>query len=155
MKHYQMWLTWLLLGAIGVLLLTSVAYASCTVSTTSINFGSYDFLSSAADTGTGYITLSCSPQANVTIAIGASLNSGGFYPRMMQHDVSDDTLDYNIYTSAAMMQVWGDGTHGTVTVYSGNVKKSNSPILVYGKIVPLQNVPAGSYSEPLIVTITY
>ena len=155
MRQNQKWIICLVMGTFSALLLTSGVYAACTVSTTSINFGSYDFLSSAADTGTGHITLSCSPQANVTIAIGVSLNSGGFYPRMMQHDVSGDTLDYNLYTSAAMMQVWGDGTHGTATVDFRNVKKSNSPIIVYGKIVPLQNVPAGSYSEPLIVTITY
>ena len=155
MRQHRKWLICSIMGVFGVLLVTSVVYAACTVSTTSINFGSYDFLSSAAETGTGSITLSCSPQANVQIAIGASFNSGGFYPRMMQHDVSNDTLDYNIYTSAAMMQVWGDGTHGTATVDSRNVRKSNSPIIVYGKIVPLQNVPAGNYSEPLIVTITY
>jgi spore coat protein U-like protein len=74
----------------------------------------------------------------------------------MDHVVFGDSLDYNIYTSPAMVQVWGDGTHGTVTAYFSGVRSSNTPpIIVYGKIFPLQNVSAGSYNEQLVVTITY
>lgn len=137
-------------------LLTSDADAACSVRTTSIIFGNYDFLSSAAGTGTGTISLSCAPGANATVSIGASSNSGAFYPRSMRHAGLGDTLDYNLYTSAAMIQVWGDGTNGTVTAYYPNVRINNTPpIPVYGKIDPLQNVPAGNYSEQLVVTITY
>ncbi len=138
-----------------VLLLTSPSYAGCTVSSTSVNFGNYDFLSPAADTGTGSITISCSPKANVKIAIGASSNSGTFFPRRMENSVFTDTLDYNLYTSAATIQVWGDGTDGTTTANFFNVGRNNTPIIVYGKIAPLQNVSAGYYSEQLVVTITY
>ncbi len=154
MGQYQMWLTWLL-GVFGVLLLSNAVNASCTVSTTSMNFGNYDVFASTATTGTGFITLSCAPGANVTIGIGASTNSGGFYPRMLQNDSLADTLNYNLYTSATMIQVWGDGANGTITVNFTNVKKNNSPITIYGKIDPLQNVSIGSYSDQLVVTISY
>jgi spore coat protein U-like protein len=156
MKQNLIWLHCLLTGVFLILALTSTVYAGCRVSTTSIDFGNYDVFSTAADTGTGSITLSCTPQANVRIAIEASLNSGGFSPRKMDHAVFTDTLNYNLYTSAPMIQVWGDGTHGTATVYFSNVKNNNTPpVTIYGKIDPLQNVSAGSYSEQLIVTITY
>jgi spore coat protein U-like protein len=156
MKQYRLWLHYLLVGGLWVLLLTSRVDAACTVSTTSINFSNYDFLSPAPDTGTGSVTLSCTPRATVKIAIGASVNSGAFYPRRMKHTVSAETLDYNIYTSAAMIQVWGDGTNGTATADFFDVRRNNiPPITIYGKIDPLQNVPAGSYREQLVVTITY
>ena len=133
----------------------SYAYAGCSVSTTSINFGTYDVFSSAASTGTGSITLSCTPKADISIAIVASSNSGSYNPRMMQHFSLTDTLNYNLYTSAAMIKVWGDGTQGTATVAAVNVKNNATPIIIYGKIFPLQNVSAGSYSEQLVVTVTF
>jgi spore coat protein U-like protein len=156
MNQYRLWFHYLLVGGLWVLLVTSRADAHCTVSTTPINFSNYDFLSPAPATGTGSVTLSCAPPATVKIAIGASLISGAFYPRRMMHTASAETLDYNLYTSAAMIQVWGDGTNGTATADFYDVKHNNTPpITIFGKIVPLQNVPAGSYSEQLVVTITY
>lgn len=146
----------MIMGVLWVLLLTSNVYARCSVSSTSVIFANYDVFSSTAATGTGSITLSCSPAANVEIAVGASFNSGAFSPRRMKHAVYSDTLDYNLYTSPTMIQIWGDGTNGTATAAYNNVKKSNiPPVSIYGKIVPLQNIPAGSYSDQLTITITY
>ena len=133
----------------------SYVYAGCSVSITSINFGTYDVFSSTSSTGTGSITLSCTPKSDISIAIAASSNSVSYNPRMMQHFSLTDTLSYNLYTSAAMIKVWGDGTQGTATVEATNVKKNVTPIIIYGKIFPLQNVSAGSYSEQLVVTITF
>ncbi|MHB8120785.1 MAG: Csu type fimbrial protein [Desulfuromonadaceae bacterium] len=156
-KHDRMWLYCLIMGLLfWVVLLTSNVYAGCTVSSTSIIFANYDVLSSIGATGTGSITVSCGPPAHVVIAVGASSNSGAYSPRSMKHALYSDTLDYNLYTSPGMIQVWGDGTNGTATVACNNVKKNNTPpIRIYGKITPLQNVPAGSYSDQLVVTVTY
>jgi spore coat protein U-like protein len=74
---------------------------------------------------------------------------------MMQHISLSDTLNYNLYTSAAMVKVWGDGTQGSSTVSVSGVKNNTPSVIIYGKIFPLQNVSAGSYSEPLVVTITF
>jgi spore coat protein U-like protein len=156
MKQQRIWLQILIAGVFWPLLYSSTVYAACSVSSTSINFGNYDFLSSAPNTGIGSITLSCAPSADVTIAIGASSNSGAFSPRQMKDNVFGDTLEYGLYTGTTMIQVWGDGTNGTATVNVSNVKKNNiSPIIIYGRIDPQQNVSAGSYSELLTVTITY
>jgi spore coat protein U-like protein len=134
---------------------STVHAGKCNVSTTSINFGSYDVFSSAANTSTGSITLSCSSETDVKIAIGASSQSGSFSPRSMHHAVLADTLDYNIYIGATRTQVWGDGTHGTTTVNLKKVKNNTPPVIVYGKIEPLQNVSTGNYSDQVIVTIIY
>ena len=137
-------------------LFISEVSACCSVSSTSITFGNYDVFSSAPTTGTGSVTLSCTSKTDVSIAIEASSNSGSFNPRMMQHFSLADTMNYNIYTSAAMIKVWGDGTQGTATVDAPNVKRNNTTLVtIYGKIFPQQNVSAGSYSEQLLVTINY
>jgi spore coat protein U-like protein len=73
----------------------------------------------------------------------------------MQHTSLSDTLEYNIYTSATRTQVWGDGTHGTTTVNLKNVRKNTPPVIVYGKIEPLQNVSTGNYSDQVVVTVMY
>lgn len=156
MKQNQMWLNCLCMGVFWFCLSTATVQAGCRVSTTSINFGNYDVFSAVPTTGTGSITLSCTPKADVSIAIGASSNSGSFHPRMMKLAGFGDTLEYNLYTSPARIQVWGNGTNGTATTDLLNVRNTNTPpIIIYGKIVPLQNVSPGSYSEQLVVTITY
>jgi spore coat protein U-like protein len=156
MKTNRMWLYLLLIGVSGLFPLTSRVHAgNCSVSTTSIDFGNYDVFSSAPTTGTGSITISCNSGTDVRIAIGASSNSGGFFPRTMDHSLLSDTLDYNIYKDLDMHQVWGDGTHGTATAYFTKVKKNLPPITVYGKIEPLQNVSTGDYGEHLFVTIMF
>lgn len=145
-----------MLAILAALLAPPKVFADCTVSTTALTFTPYDFLNTAATAGTGSITLSCTPPAPlVTVAIGASTNSGGFSPRRMKHSTFIDTLDYNVYTDVATPQVWGDNTSGTAIRSFTNIKNNNPPIIVYGRISPLQNVPAGNYSEQLTVTVTY
>jgi spore coat protein U-like protein len=128
---------------------------SCSVSTTPINFGSYDIFSSAANTSTGTISLSCSSKTDVTIDISDSSISGSYYPRKMRHNNLSDTLDYNLYTSANRTRVWGDGNHGTSDVHLSNVKNNTPAIIIYGSIEPLQNVSTGVYNDQLVVTISY
>ncbi|MBC8017097.1 MAG: spore coat protein U domain-containing protein, partial [Verrucomicrobia bacterium] len=75
-----------MLAMVLVLLAPLNVFAACSVSTTALTFTPYDFTNTAATTGTGSITLSCAPPAAlVTVAIGASTNSGGFSPRRMKH----------------------------------------------------------------------
>ncbi len=156
MVQKRKWLQGLLAGGCLLLLWSSSGYAGCRVSTTSINFGNYDVFSSAANTSTGSITLSCTPKAEVTVDIEASATSGSFYPRKLHHSGLADTLNYNLYTSATRVQVWGDGNHGTAHLHFSDVKNNNTPpIIVYGMIEPLQNVSTGSYSDQLVITITY
>ena len=152
MRFY--WLEMIMCFCLGFLSVSEV-YAGCSVSSTSIIFGNYDVFSSTPAIGNGSITLSCTSKTDVSIAVEASSNSSSFNPRMMQHFSRDDTVNYTLYTSAAMIKVWGDGTQGTATVAAVNVKNNATPIIIYGKIFPLQNVSAGSYSEQLLVTINF
>ncbi len=152
--------------AVACFLILSVprAYAACAVSTTPVTFGVYDVLSSSPLVSNGSVTVDCSvgaappnPPVDVLITIGQSPNSGGFNPRKMKNAAGPDLLNYNLYTSSTMTSIWGDGTGGTSTVTLRSVNKNIPPIVttVYGRILADQNVSAGSYSDTLIVTITW
>ncbi|SPQ00602.1 Sigma-fimbria pilin [Candidatus Sulfobium mesophilum] len=140
------------------------AYAACTVSTASVSFGSYDATSQNHLASNGSVTVDCSvgvappnPSVNVLIIIGQSPNSGSFNPRKMKNITGADLLNYNLYTNSSMTSIWGDGTGGTSTVTLGKVNRNALPIVtsVYGSIPAGQDVSAGSYSDILIVTITW
>ena len=150
--------------AIFLFLFVSDARAACTVSTMPVNFGSYDMFSSAPLDSTGSITIDCSipppppnPPVDVRIAIGQSPNSGSFIPRSMRKISGSDLLNYNLYTNSSRTLVWGDGTGGTSVITLNTVNRNAPPrvMMVYGRIPTGQDVSAGSYSDTLVVTITW
>ena len=61
------------------------------------------------------------------------------------------TLNYQLYSDAARTTVWGDDTYGNSVSTSG----TDVDLSVYGRIPGQQNVPAGSYSDVLTITISY
>jgi len=135
------------------------ARAACNVSATGVAFGRYDVFSPVPLDATGSVTVWCDevPPPDVVVAIGPSAVSRGFNPRRMRNAAGPDTLAYNLFTTAAMSTVWGDGTAGTSTVVLRRVRRNRPPVtaVVYGRIPPMQDVSAGSYSDTITVTITW
>jgi spore coat protein U-like protein len=132
-----------------------IATAACSVATTSVNFGSYNVLSASPLDSTGSITVNCTSNSNVVIAIGPSPNSGGFNPRKMKLTTGSELLQYNLYTNSNRTLIWGNGANNTNTV--NLIARKNRPVnrTVYGRVPPLQDVVAGAYNETLVVTITW
>jgi len=139
------------------LFLCNHAYAVCNVTATSVNFGAYDVFVTAPDDSTGTITILCDKNTStVRTSISASPNSGGFNPRKMRPATGTYLLNYNLFTNSARTTIWGDGTAGTSTMISNNVRKGTPVTLnVFGRIPAGQDVGVGSYSEILTVTIAY
>ena len=135
----------------------SILSAACTVSTTPVNFGSYDVFSASPTDSTGLITITCNetPSPYAPVSIGPSPNSGGFNPRKMKLTSGTDLLNYNLYTDAARTSIWGNGTSGTVTVSSTFFRNIPRNLTVYGRIPFGQDVRAGAYTETLTVTLTW
>ena len=144
-----------IIAAFAIICLTSTESFACNVSTTPVNFGGYNTFSTAPLDATGTITVLCTTREDVTIAIGPSLNSGGFDPRMMRLISGNEIFDYNFYTRANYNRIWGDGSGRTIT-RSRNVRRNRPWInTVYGRIPPMQDVSAGIYIDTLTVTITW
>ena len=128
-----------------------VAYpAGCSVSTLGVSFGNYDVFSALNDDITGTINVNC-PSATA-YSISLSSGSGTYTARAMTSGVN--ILAYNLYLDPTRLTIWGDGSSGTGTVSgTGTGAVVGSP--VYGRIPAGQNAYVGSYTDVVIVTVTF
>ena len=142
-------------GSLAITLaMRSPAMAVCTISTTPVNFGSYDVFSAVATDSTGTVTYNCGKgDRNITIA----LDRGGaatFNPRRMLKGV--EALNYNLYRDAARTTIWGDGTGGTQVYFDSNPpNNTNVTVTIYGRIPAGQDVSVGLYTNSVNATINF
>lgn len=148
---------WLLAAAMAAALIVGAPADACTISATGVVFGTYDPRAAGPDDGTGSIDIACHPSdQSLTIALSTG-GSGSFSARRMSSGPAQ--LDYNLYTGSSRTIVWGDGSGGTSTVtltegyVSGGRRRFSADI--FGRIPALQNVPAGSYVDTIVVTVTF
>ncbi|MEO8184067.1 MAG: spore coat U domain-containing protein [Deltaproteobacteria bacterium] len=141
--------------ALALLLVPRAASAmSCTIlSVPALAFGNYNVFSAAPlDTST-LISFHCDNVGASTITIGLSRGSSLlFAPRTLT--LGAFVLTYNVYRDASHTSVWGDDVTswlGPLTPLDG-VDDSRT---VFGRIEPGQNAHAGSYTDTLIVTVTF
>jgi len=130
--------------------LTAQQGHACTLNVTGVNFGSYDVFSNAALDSTGNIDVNCPSGVGYSMAL---TEGGGTHTQRVMGSGAH-RLNYNLYTAANRAVVWGDATSGTVTVNGTGIGVSVNHA-VYGRIPALQNVHAGSYSDIIIVALTF
>ena len=94
--------------------------------------------------------------------MNAGATTGDAYAqRLMANAGATSTLQYNLYTTAALATVFGDGSAGTNTVAgTGNgVAAANAvTVPVYGSLpdsAANQTALAGAYTDTIAVTVTY
>jgi spore coat protein U-like protein len=132
----------------------TLAEAACTLSATSVAFGSYDVFATTPRDSTGTVTYRCGPSYHhitVTISRGSSTT---FTPRTLVNGTG--RLQYNLFRDAALATVWGDGTGGTDTYFIVNPPNAQDVVLtVYARVPAEQDVPAGAYADAVVVTLEY
>ncbi|WP_072573715.1 spore coat U domain-containing protein [Granulibacter bethesdensis] len=131
--------------------------AQCAVSVNNLNFGVYNPFSTTQTTTSANITVSRCPIlfGSYSVGLNAGQYGGGSYSnRSMQYN--SYRLRYQIYTSNTYSTIWGDNSQGTGMQY-GNCFffTCNNSFTMYGVIPPSQNIPPGSYTDTVVVTITY
>ncbi|MEQ1949702.1 MAG: spore coat protein U domain-containing protein [Bryobacteraceae bacterium] len=134
--------------------------ATCTVSTSGVAFGSYDPVAGGARDSSGIIAVSCTGTANEALSfiLTATAGNGSYSSR----HATSATINaaYNLYTDNSRASVWGDGTSNTSVISdsvnldtNGNLTRSYT---VYGSIPASQTaVRAGTYSDQMVITLTY
>lgn len=130
------------------------AEAACTISSTSVLFGTYDVFAAAPTTTTGTIVYRCDNfEHDIRISLGAGA-AGSYAARQLAF--GGEILIYNLFLDAAHTTVWGDGTAAT-RVYTIRNPPNRRDVVVpmYGRIGAGQDVPAGTYSDTLVVTIDF
>jgi spore coat protein U-like protein len=135
-------LTSLLLGA-------SAAHAACQVDAKPVSFGVVD-VQERTDT-TGEIAVSCSVAVTFSIAIAGSGSPGD---RFMSGP-SNGRLAYELYTDPSFSTRWGDGSGAGTLVTGQSDGETTDRLTVYGRVPRQGAVPAGSYSDSLVVELSF
>lgn len=132
--------------------ITATIVKNCTLSATSINFGTTGLLSTGMSAN-GSLTATCTLNIPYSIALSAG-TVGPINDRGMQISSTANIVRYGLYQDSNYSTPWGDGTSGT-SAYSGTGTGNAQLITVYG-YVPVQTSSApGSYSDTVTATITY
>ena len=139
---------------IGTLYASDAHAQACTISATSVNFGTYNVFNGSDVASTGTVTYRCNGSAhNITVALtqGASAT---FNPRQMQKGA--EALTYNLFRDASHSTIWGDGTSGTSVYQLANPpNNTNVNLTVYGSVSAGQDVSAGTFSDTVTAVVNF
>lgn len=124
--------------------------AACTVSTGSMSFGSVGLLNSNLD-ATATVSPHCTNGAPYSVSLSNGNTGTGPTARIMVN--GGNTVIYGLYRDASRSLPWGS-TIGTNTVSSTGTGIAQ-PITVYGRVPSQSTPPPGSYTDTVIVTVTY
>lgn len=127
--------------------------SSCTVSTTDLNFGNQPNLSVARTTAN---TVSVTCTGGTLYDIGMSNgSSGGTGPtaRLMKNVATAQAITYGVYRNSGYTLPWGN-TLGTDTV-SATGNGAAQSFTGYGRIPVQATPPALTYTDTVVVTVTY
>jgi spore coat protein U domain-containing protein, fimbrial subunit CupE1/2/3/6 len=138
---------------------TASATGSCTISAVgTMNFGSLglSFMTTDKSGVSASINYTCSTGMPVTITLGQGANPGSGSSdaaplRRMKLGATSNYISYNLYTDNTYSTVWGNtAATGVTTTGTG----AGQTALVYGK-ANHATVPVGSYSDVVVVTLTF
>jgi len=132
---------------------TATVAGSCTLSTVpTLAFGTYDPTSGSNLDASTSITTTCTNTTPYNIGLDAGTASGATVSsRKMTSGGS--TLSYNLYRDSARTQNWGNtvGTDTLALTGSGAAQSAT----VYGRIPAGTPANIGSYSDTVMVTVSY
>ena len=115
----------------------------------SLDFGNYDpIIANGSDPKAGSATISvdATTGSTYTIALDSGQNATSSQRRLT--DGSSNYLDYDLYSDSNHQDAWDNTT-------SRSGSGSSQDYTVYGQIPAAQNVPAGSYSDTVAVTVAF
>ncbi len=129
---------------------TATVLKSCNVSASNLDFGAVGDLNTIVD-GQSALSLQCSMGTGYTVSLNGGL-SGAADPMARKMVMGSQSITYGLYQNAARSMAWGTQSSATL---AGTGTSSNQTIPVYGR-VPLQPTPAvGTYSDTIVVSVTY
>jgi spore coat protein U-like protein len=130
---------------------TATNATNCTVSASALNFGSTGVLRSALD-GASSVSVTCTSAAPYTVALGGGL-SGATDPTQRKMTQAAAQVTYGLYQDSGRTVPWGDSVGGNTRAGTGTGLAQS--FTVYGR-VPAQTTPApGTYSDTVVMTVSY
>jgi spore coat protein U-like protein len=144
----------LIASLLAVAAQASPAATSCKfTSVDPVSFGVYDIFSTQPNNnGVGSLTIDCKGSGNDNFEVTLSSGQSHSYTTRTMRSGSN-RLNYNLYTGADRSAVWGDGHGGSQLM---TVRKNKVTTLsVYGQIPAGQDVAIGTYTDPIVATVTF
>ena len=134
----------------GATVWTATVQSYCSVSSATLNFGSTGILS-AAKTASSPLLTTCTNGTPYAIALDGG-QTGASDPTHRAMSKGSEFVYYGLYKDSALSQPWGTAA-GTTASSTGSGAAQSLP--VYGN-VPIQATPSpGTYSDTVVVTLTY
>lgn len=140
-------------GAASGFIVEAMVEASCTVSVSNMDFGVIDAAIIAPVDQTATVTVTCTNQADYTVGFDQGTHSDAV-PGLSARNMANGAqlLAYNLYQDAARTIDWGLAP-GAVAAGLGT--GSTQAITVFGRIFPDQQARAGTYTDSVVVIVTY
>jgi spore coat protein U-like protein len=126
--------------------------AMCTVSASPLNFGAVGLLNVNHD-ATSSLSVVCTRDANYAISLGSGLNDGGAGVGSRRMKSGSETIGYQLYRDSDRALVWGDSAGVNTKAASGTGGTDNH--FVYGRVPPQSTPSPGTYTDTVVVTVTY
>lgn len=122
----------------------------CEVSATNLDFGSVGVLTQPVDAA-GSIQVRCTTGTTYRILLNGG-QAGAVAPDQRRMRNGSNSIRYGIYRDSARTLGWGDQPSNSVSgVGNGAVQTYTT----YGRVFAQPTPPAGTYTDTIIVTVTY
>jgi spore coat protein U-like protein len=136
---------------------TSQVQATCSATATTLAFPAYT-PGAGAVTSTNTISIKCTKNSPYTISLNRGATAGGTVAQRLM-GAGANTLQYNLYTTAAHTIIFGDGSGSSQTVAgTGSGVATANSVTVFGQLPDNATnqlaVPA-NYTDTITVTVTY
>lgn len=133
------------------LTVSATVIASCTVTAGTVAFGNYDPTSVGNLDQAGTFTVACTKGTGASVGLNTGSNASGATRRMTS---GSEFLTYELYKESDRSNVWGNSGGAAVTLAAAT---SNAPqtLTVYGRIPPGQDVGVASYTDTVLITVTF
>jgi len=125
--------------------------AACFVTATNVDFGVAGLLAANVD-ATGTVSVTCNGGTSYAVGLDGGL-SGAVDPTQRKMTLGAGQVTYGLYRDAARSLGWGS-TIGTDTI-SGTGNGAAMNYTVYGRVAPQTTPPPGTYTDTIVVTVTY
>lgn len=122
---------------------------TCTVTAQTLNFGSRGVLISNVDVN-GAISVNCTPNLPYTVSLNGGLSNA--QPTQRRMTLGSNAIVYGLYTNSARTIPWGSSAGQTV---GGTGAGTAQNLDVYGRVAPQITPPPGTYTDTVVVTVTY
>ena len=128
---------------------------NCTISTTPVNFGSYDPVAANATApldGVGTIVVTCTKGAAAKVGLNPGSNAEGTSRRMSQG--AAEYLAYEIYKDTTHSTVWGDSLDTALDIPAAPNRNPRT-FTAYGRIAAAQDATVGNYTDTIVATVNF